>query len=313
MFMTSNYLPGYYLYSEEFVLFIYLFFWLSCIGFSSLLQYVDHPVLGKPQQQKPDQKIQEKQIIPYQDKYKEYMEQIHNSKFIMNEDQLKEKAILYDVYYKEIQQTLFNEYNLLQQNIIAINNELDEEDEYDDEDIKQMINKKEDYHKRLIEYEDVFMKEEYIARKAEDKASQKVYDNLLSGFLNNSIMEYTPNGNVIMRYNYTLESFEYYSDHAIPYQYLEVVARKYVKIFHCGYLYVDMEKHIEKVLEENITKSVFSKQKKIQKEVFLKNRANRYVHSGKIYNFQIIQKLPTKDVSKMRTMSYRDYKCSGGM
>ena len=50
----------------------------------------------------------------------------------------------------------------------------------------------------------------------------------LSMLKNNIIMEKTPLGNVVMFYNHTRTSFEYYSDSTIPYRYLETVARKYV-------------------------------------------------------------------------------------
>ena len=59
------------------------------------------------------------------------------------------------------------------------------------------------------------------------------------------VMETTPQGNVLMIYDHIKGSFRYYSDNAIPYRYLEVVARKYVKQFNCRPLYVDMEEELE--------------------------------------------------------------------
>ena len=46
-------------------------------------------------------------------------------------------------------------------------------------------------------------------------------------------MEKTPLGNVIMYWNNSRGSFEFYSDNTIPYRYLETVGRKYVKTFNC--------------------------------------------------------------------------------
>ena len=63
----------------------------------------------------------------------------------------------------------------------------------------------------------------------------------LDGLKNNFIMEKTPLGNVIMYWNNSRESFEFYSDNTIPYRYLETVGRKYVKTFNCRQIYVDME------------------------------------------------------------------------
>jgi hypothetical protein len=71
------------------------------------------------------------------------------------------------------------------------------------------------------------------------------YENLL----NNFILEKTPIGNVCMFYDFNSETFSYYSDHSIPYRYLEVVAQKYVLTYECVELYIDMQKEIE-IMEE---------------------------------------------------------------
>jgi len=63
----------------------------------------------------------------------------------------------------------------------------------------------------------------------------------LDSLKNNFIMEKTPLGNVIMYWNNSRESFEFYSDNTIPYRYLETVGRKYVKTFNCRSIYFDME------------------------------------------------------------------------
>ena len=57
-----------------------------------------------------------------------------------------------------------------------------------------------------------------------------------------SIMEYTPQGNVFMKYDFENESFDYWSDYKeIPFKYLETVARKYVNTFCCIDLYIKEE------------------------------------------------------------------------
>jgi len=63
------------------------------------------------------------------------------------------------------------------------------------------------------------------------------------------IMEHTPQGNVIMTYDLSRNSFKYYSDNTIPYRYLETVARKYIKQFNCRPIFVDMEEEL-KLAEE---------------------------------------------------------------
>lgn len=62
-------------------------------------------------------------------------------------------------------------------------------------------------------------------------------------------MEKTPLGNVALYYNQDRECFEYYTDHTIPYRYLETVGRKYVITFDCIELYIDMEEELQKQKE----------------------------------------------------------------
>jgi hypothetical protein len=56
-----------------------------------------------------------------------------------------------------------------------------------------------------------------------------------------------------MFYDNSKESFVYYSDHIIPYRYLETISRKYVIIFDCKKIYINMEEELKKY-EENLKK-----------------------------------------------------------
>ena len=85
------------------------------------------------------------------------------------------------------------------------------------------------------------MPEDQIIADLKMEAHNFVIKNRLDGLKNNFIIEKTPLGNVIMYWNNTRESFEYYSDNTIPYRYLETVGRKYVKTFNCRKIYVDMD------------------------------------------------------------------------
>jgi hypothetical protein len=80
-----------------------------------------------------------------------------------------------------------------------------------------------------------------IIRVAKLEARQFVIKERLDGLKNNFVFEKTPLGNVIMYWNNSRESFEYYSDNTIPYRFLETVARKYVKTFNCRQIYIDMD------------------------------------------------------------------------
>jgi len=51
------------------------------------------------------------------------------------------------------------------------------------------------------------------------------------------VVEKTPLGNVLMFYNAERECFEYFSDHTIPFRFLEVVGRKFVLFNDCLHLF----------------------------------------------------------------------------
>ena len=78
-------------------------------------------------------------------------------------------------------------------------------------------------------------------------------------------MEFTPLGNVLMKYDKNKESFRFYSDSTIPYRYLEVVGRKFVKQFNCRPIFVDMEEEL-KLAEEKWEKEKKEKEEKEEEE-----------------------------------------------
>jgi len=120
-----------------------------------------------------------------------------------------------------------------------------------------------------LSLEDQEEEEEKIEQKEEIKYENKYQDKYLLlqerelsteelDHLKNSILfEHTPIGNVIMFYDNKRETFVYFSDNAMPYRYLEVIAKKYVIMNNCKSIYVNMEEEIEqakKVWEENVKK-----------------------------------------------------------
>jgi hypothetical protein len=86
-------------------------------------------------------------------------------------------------------------------------------------------------------------------KKAKEMARDFVIKKNLERLKNCHVIEYTPLGNVLMIYDIERESFKFYSNSTIPYRYLEVVARKYVKQFGCRPIFVDMEEEL-KLAEE---------------------------------------------------------------
>jgi hypothetical protein len=85
-----------------------------------------------------------------------------------------------------------------------------------------------------------------LKQEALDFVINKKLDNLI----NNYVMEYTPLGNIYMRYNNYKQSFEYFSNNSIPYRYLEPVGRKYVTTFFCKPIFIDLEEELKKADEK---------------------------------------------------------------
>ena len=96
-----------------------------------------------------------------------------------------------------------------------------------------------------------------------EKAKQYIINKRLDKLKNCYVIEKTPIGNVIMIYDKERETFKYYSDINIPYRYLEVVGRKYVKSFSCRPIFVDMEEEL-RLFEEKWDKE--QELKKIKEE-----------------------------------------------
>lgn len=119
------------------------------------------------------------------------------------------------------------------------------------------------------EFKELIASDTYLEKKmkkAEELARKFIIDKRVDRLENSYIMESTPLGNVLMKYDKVKESFTYYSDNSIPYRYLEVVARKFVKQFNFRPIFVDMEEELniaeEKWEKEKNEKEVKERQKK---------------------------------------------------
>jgi hypothetical protein len=80
----------------------------------------------------------------------------------------------------------------------------------------------------------------------EKKAHDTIINNRIKGLMNSILLEMTPVGNVFMRYNFEKGSFEYFSNHTIPYRYLEPIGRRYVMTFWCKPLFIDLEDELKR-------------------------------------------------------------------
>ena len=83
------------------------------------------------------------------------------------------------------------------------------------------------------------------------------------------IIQYTPQGNVVMFYDLYRQAFVYYSDMQIPYNWLNVCAMKYVRYFCCRDFFWGFRENIDKA-ENNVFLGFYTQEeeekKKKQKE-----------------------------------------------
>ena len=153
---------------------------------------------------------------------------------------------------------------------------------------------------------------------------------------NTTIIENTPDGSVIISYNYDKEGFEYWADSNIKYDYLETAARKFANMNFCSELYIDrkenikkqnenldrieeekkslpkeVDKEFEKMEEEDsvFIKSKFKKKQKVEvidRTKIAATKANKYIRIGKCSEFKWLKK-PEK-IDKNKKISFNDFK-----
>ena len=117
--------------------------------------------------------------------------------------------------------------------------------------------------------------QEELMKQSNEESEKFIINQRLEKLKNCFVMESTPLGNVLMIYDTDRGSFKYYSDNTIPYRYLEVVGRKYVKQFDCRPIFVDMEEELtlaeEKWEHEKKEKEEKEQEEKKRKEELSKN------------------------------------------
>ena len=177
-----------------------------------------------------------------------------------------------------------------------------------------------------------------------EKSRLDMIENKMNGCINNYVLEYTPVGNVIMRYNNNKKSFEYFSNHSVPYRFLETIGRKYVLSYGCKNAFVDMDEEVERANklneEKKNKKSQTSKSQPFKPQPFklqtkLENKkietppnrtgqtivnpinnidmaikdANRYTWEGRFNDFKIIK---TGKKSNANNISFSEFKSKYG-
>lgn len=151
-------------------------------------------------------------------------------------------------------------------------------------------------------FEDRFL-DRYLALKLQPQSTVAPTPEFIESLMNCFVIEYTPNGNIIMFYDFKRETFAYYADNVMPYRYLEVLGRKYVCTFFCPSLYQylttdnvanvtinDTEKKVENEKKEEAVDPVVPVNPEIEpkKSVFAKFKS---------YNKNTSNNVATKDVS----------------
>ena len=315
---------------------------------------------------KEEVKEEAKELIKFEDKYLSAFK-LFSKDYFFTEDELLLKAEKYTEFKEENEanrsKIYDNVHNLLieTQIILNISSTINEEvkallvkyfeieEEYNDDPLnidfyELYIYVENDSQKFLLELEalekDVWSTE--LEAEIQGKALNYVLDKKLDGFVNNYILEYTPLGNVYMRYNNQKKSFEYYSNNSIPYRFLETIGRKYVMTFRCKSLFVDLEEELMIASEKQkdkeslpVTKTFKSYKDLKMKErpglnaamplqmkanlpnvsgnitgekQLLKENANRYTWVDRLTTLQLLKKVDRKTIDKQYALSFADFK-----
>jgi hypothetical protein len=219
-----------------------------------------------------------------------------------------------------ISRSIYNDQNLGLD--ISDDDENEDEDE-DDDDIKYE-------YKYVDDFENMLENMNQNIEKCSDTNEENEINSL-----NLVIMETTPNGNVIMSYEYDKDvpdrsKFIYYAnDKTIPYKYLDTVARKYVYVYKCPEIYVYIKDELikeqkkmedEKKQEEDTNKltqekknSVFASFKKYKNPLNERRKRhilvtkNKYKYLGTIddYNKSLLPKEAQKEIKQI---TFSDFK-----
>ena len=240
--------------------------------------------------------VEKKPEVKYEDKFLEAIRKM-NKEYVLDDAEKVEEGKQYLELLKKASDERIHQIIQIRDSISKIEIKLikyDGDEDYctcddDDEDVNLGETKEErikmlvtqlkdlrDEKNKLDElYSSVKYQEESLG-KINEEARKFIIDKRLDKLENCYVMEFTPLGNVLMKYNKNKESFIFYSDSTIPYRYLEVVGRKFVKQFNCRPIFVDMEEELklaeEKWEKERKEKEEKEEEDKRKKEEAIKNK-----------------------------------------
>jgi|688.fasta_scaffold40446_3 hypothetical protein len=243
----------------------------------------------KPEEPKPE--------VKYEDKFLEDIRKM-NKEYVFDDAEKLEEGKQYIELLKKASDERVYQLTQIRNSISQIEIKLikyDSDEDYctcddDDEDvnlgetkeerIKVLVTQLKELKEEKQKLEELFQSKKYIEEsllKINEEARKFIIDKRIDKLDNSHVMEFTPLGNVLMKYDKNKEAFRFYSDSTIPYRYLEVVGRKFVKQFNCRPLFVDMEEELklaeEKWEKERNEKEEKEEEDKRKKEEAIKNKA----------------------------------------
>jgi hypothetical protein len=200
-------------------------------------------------------------VLKYEDKYLDQFNNFSSNDLFFS----LENILLEDKKVEELIEICLNQKRkeldkLEEDKRQIIENLLLNDDEKNDDEKNDEDNSYRQLQQAITELKYFYPNTTEVRKEAHEIIKKLILDNLKNSF----IFEYTPLGNVAMCYNNDKESFEYYSDHVIPYRFLETVSRKYVITFHCKFLYVDMKEEIKNAQLKVKQNEIDSNNKKIE-------------------------------------------------
>ena len=170
--------------------------------------------------------------------------------------------------------------------------------------------------------------------------SKELSEEYIKSLQNCVLYETTSKGNIIMYYDHSNESFNYYCDTKdVSYLYLETVARKYVITYKCKKILVDIKKELQLAKNKKVnfegdesnekkkTNNIFASFKtynkkgvssssssekgdnnKMNKKSIICANANRYSYKGKVNDFDFIKTNEYKVQKYSDSMDYQTFK-----
>jgi hypothetical protein len=236
---------------------------------------------------KEESTVDESKVTPkYEDKYLEDIRSLNREwDFTVEENNIIFEQV--SKLFCEYKENKLNRIEKIQQEIKNLENEISEDNDTND-DLNKINNVRRDHIKNLQEeYEllDLEVKTEKgldeLKKQCEIEARKNIVNKRLNKLENCYIIEKTPIGNVLMIYEKEKETFKYYSDCNIPYRYLDVVGRKYVKLFDCRPIFVDMEEEL-RLFEE--------KWEKEQELIKIREEENKKTYENQKSNNEVVKK-----------------------